>query len=571
MSKEQLLENPELAIKLDEIESTQVSSTSAYASRQSAVEFCRMMWRLAEQEGTNPFKEMKLLEELLSDKDIEKIFDKSKRKDFTRADMLLLKTLNDLSIISIIDLGSGNGEKALYLTDKLPFHTVRYFPIDISPHMGEITLHNITQNSAREVIVVDAYGKNDSGKNAKENINEILDKIDRIKQTCSEIADSENFRDLLEHYDAQGYDLIEAHCWDRHPDCTIDPDTKEEVPFRLSSGFLYYIKTIIKTPLPDRQEINKMTDIERDSYVESIAPPMIDYFATYFEELQKHLSIRDFEAIIQKNPYKNSEFAIALIQSLWDVHFVNVRTYMGELWLRYMKSIVQTWPLVIDTYLPGCEGLGKVIDQSIGRTRLDNIVSKSFNKCMIPPKGFNMDFFDFQTLYKNITYVTSFAPGGKKLFLLLGQTLGNYSSEERELLLHSIYDGLKTNDFFLVGVDLCPDSVLDEEARRFRIERIKAEYKEGESFARTCLRKDQRDLNYVVDFDEATNDVVIDFEDQTGNKKPFFRSHKFSHQEITDLLTDSGFKIIGARYYIPQTTLDYGKEYAVILCKKVGE
>ncbi len=71
-----ILEDPELIKRLDLIERTNSGSPNAYASRQSAVEFCRMMWRLAEQEGTNPFKEMKLLEELLSDKDIEKIFDK---------------------------------------------------------------------------------------------------------------------------------------------------------------------------------------------------------------------------------------------------------------------------------------------------------------------------------------------------------------------------------------------------------------------------------------------------------------------------------------------------------------
>lgn len=569
MAKEQLLQDPELVTKLDEI--SEVDSSSAYASRQSSIEFCKMMWRLAEQEGTNPHKEMKLLEELLDDKDVEDIFDKSRKKNFTRADMFSLKTLNALSMISVIDLGCGNGQKALLLTNKLPFHQVRYFPIDISPYMGEITLHNLTANSTKEVIVVDAYGKNDSDKDPKQTVFDLLDNIDRIQQTCSEICESENLRDFLDQYDAQGYDLIEAHCWDRHPDCIIHPDTGEEVPFRLSLGFLRYLKSIPTFALPKKEDIDKMETIERDSYVESIAPPMIDYFVKYFEELQKKLSMRDFESIIEENPYKNSEFATTLIPSLWYVPFVNFRTYTGEVWLRYMKGLVQTWPLVIDTYLPGCEELGEVIDQSIGRTRLDTIVSKSFNKCLIPPKGFNIDFFDFQTIYDNISYVTSFAPGGKKLFLLLGQTLGNYSREERELLLSSIYKGLRKDDFFLVGVDLCPETNLSLEARQFRIKRIKAEYQEGESFARSCMRTDQSGLQYIVDFDETTNDVVIDFEDSSGTRKPFFRSHKFSYQEVTDLLTNSGFKIVGAKTYIPQTSIDYGKEYTVILCKKVEE
>jgi len=49
---ETILEDPELVKRLDAIEQTNSGSPNAYASRQSAVEFCRMMWRLVRQEGT---------------------------------------------------------------------------------------------------------------------------------------------------------------------------------------------------------------------------------------------------------------------------------------------------------------------------------------------------------------------------------------------------------------------------------------------------------------------------------------------------------------------------------------
>src|SRR3989338_938925 len=185
---ETILEDPELIRRLDVIEQTSADSPNAYASRQSAVEFCRMMWRLVRQEGTNPFKEMQLLYEVLSSEDFISIvtkpisskiigigqiyYDQETRQaiieilglpedtnlelkfkdpefyDNREVQAVLAEWFGEMPNdkdyrVNVIDLGCGNGDKARIIIANLPFNFINYLPIDISHYMSAVALHNL--------------------------------------------------------------------------------------------------------------------------------------------------------------------------------------------------------------------------------------------------------------------------------------------------------------------------------------------------------------------------------------------------------------------------------------------
>ncbi len=641
-----ILQDPELIRKLDVIERTSTGSSNAYASRQATLEFCRMMWRLVGQEGTNPFKEMHLLNEILSseefvslvtkpisskiieigsiyygeetrqaiierlglpeDTNLEERFRDPEFFDNREVQAVLREWLfdqmpNDRDYkINVVDLGCGNGDKARIMIANLPFSFINYFPIDISPSMSAVALHNlrtILNQDTIPVVTMNALNiktedilrlAQENNYEREERVGSIFKKFEVLENIVSAIFRNPNLRDFVKYCKERYEYLGEKYRGNSNRAIPTTPEDIDDLEFyncfSMTTVFDSRISDFLMKLERQKLDVGGVISADRpiltflDRYL-SITEPLLDYFVEYFSEVKNILENRDFNRLVKTDLYSHelvfsSTFLTRLGSNLYNeepfseinwFYTTNRREFSNS--FRNVRNHLNNAKQSQNSRF-GAVKLKQVLEACIGKTYIDDYDLHDKDKvCLVPESGITLDFFDFDKVYKSIAYLTSINPG-RNIFLLLGQTLGNFTLEERRLLLSNIYAKLKPNDLLLVGVDLCPDQVLTSDARQFRIDRIKSEYKEGEPFARSCLRTDQTNIKYVVDFDETTNDVVINFEDK-GTTKPFFRSHKFSYQEIQDLLTITGFNLIGGRAYVPQTIIDYGKEYAVILCQKV--
>ena len=705
-----LLEDPELVERLNNIEKTGVGAANVYCSRQSAVEFCRMMWQLSQQEGTNPFKEMKLLEELVCSPEFRSVFgvddlifkvakiDRPGHQGHTPEtfmNMLVANYESDSDVkrfceinqigkqikflvdydqgrivindpkeaetrireiesyvmtvcqaampnslnVSIIDLGGGNGDKASLLIKNLPFPTMTYFDVDISSYMGTIALRNLEglTKDGIEISRSELFTKSISrlqsiiSLNDEERVNVvtgeikrlaeiagILEKIQKLPETAdlTYYAIKEMFLMIREKADEQDKKRVDKALRLLQDNLVLDREgrvmgglTREKHdPFITTRNFCEselgalgekYLSGIIRklnayhiNDDPDRDQIRKLRRLDllknftyftwdhvpaesirgltrswqSDSQLSFLInevwrrESLSKYLVDYFNELARKIKEKDFDTVARMHPRQH-------IDALWPKHVGVTECY----WCGPAKN---KQILLYTIFGPELEDE----EREFGPKRLDKEEFLLFGKdsrltssaeghkraLMISDKIICLDFWNLDDVCRTINSVAELV-NRQKIYLLLGQTLGNYSSDERSLLVSNVYANLQPGDFFLVGVDMAPDCRTSE-ARSLRLEQMKNEYCKGEDFVRAVINS--RNAHVEAVYDEQANDVVIHVENE-GQRKEFFRSHKFSHQEINGLLADAGFNIIGSRYYTNPRDSDFGLEYAVLLCQKM--
>lgn len=705
-----ILEDLELVERLDNIENTSVGSPNVYCSRQSSIEFCRLMWQLSQQEGTNPFKEMKLLEELVSSPEFRSVFgvddlifkvakmnmpghqghtpetfmtmlvanyetDDDVKKfcemhniqeqirflvDYDNGRIVIsnpkkaeqrIREIESYVLmvcqeampsslnVSIIDLGGGNGDKASLLIKNLPFPTITYFDVDISPYMGTIALRNLEGLTKDGVMISksELFTKSISrlqkiislndGERAEIVNGEIkrLAEIARILneiQTLPETADlahyalKEMFYMIREKADEQDKKRVDQALRLIKDNLVLDREgrvmgglTPEKHGYFTTTRNFYeselgelgekYLSDIIRKlnayhidDDPDRDQIRKLRRLDllkNFAYhtwdhlpAESIRGLMRSwqsdnqlsflineiwrredlskYLVDYFNKLAKKIKEKDFETVAKMHPSEH-------VGAIWPKHVGVTECY----WSGPVKN---GQILLYNIFGPKLEDE----EREFGPRRLDNEEFSLFGKdcritssteghkrsLMVSDKIICLDFWNLNDVCRTINSVAELV-NRQKIYLLLGQTLGNYSSDERRLLVSNIYANLQLGDLFLVGVDMAPDCKTSE-ARTLRLQQMRNEYNKGEDFVRAVINS--RNAHVNADYDEESDDVVIHVEN-SGERKEFFRSHKFSHQEINGLLINAGFKILGSRYYTNPKDVDFGLEYSVLLCQKV--
>ncbi len=731
---EQLLQDPELIQQLDEIERSSSASTNAYCSRQATIEFCRMMWRLSQEEGTNPYKEMKLLEDIISDPELKKVFsrnilldelflsrkesrinaqhdmqymlkailqkyqDDERVREFCRINTIdeyikaildfnkIKQTITDPALLgikqkeidsvkgvvyglleqlmwkynelSLIDLGGGNGDKAKLLITHLPFKSFTYLNIDISPYMSAIASKNletlaeegiqITQNEdwsqvindfqkillmseqdKVQIILKEAYDCASILESIKElrsiktpignfsiyctyKIYEILlphstsGEIARMKQSLEfekeietrrldystgrrVLTDKErvNNQEMINFTERTLHELLNKF----HSSRNITDETAKLIQ-RYSNArhfALYDWVPIVQRCYDELMEFSRIAQGQKldEKTVDFLRKEeMNKYLISYFKRLVKLIKNKDFENAAKLHPYPH-------IKSAW-MSFLMPKE--GDGILRDVPNNDNNWIIMeaqpkkrLGTYdaIFGVSQLEKEDveysdGESFGPNKLERVLLEHYFKhhktiitppnkhikyCNTSSKGITLDFMDFEKAYKATQGIASGILGTQKMYLLLGQTLGNYSSEERALLVQKFYDNMHQGDFFLVGVDMAPDCKTPE-ARELRLKQMKLEYSKGEDFVRASMNSQTASVDAT--YDEANNDIVIMVNDNEQSRE-FFRSHKFSHKEITELLQHSGFKILGAKYHTNPREVDFGLEYGAILCQKVEE
>src|SRR3989338_2312427 len=588
---ETILEDPELVKRLDLIEQTSADSPNAYASRQSAVEFCRMMWRLVIQEGTNPFKEINLLENIVAHPGFKKLF---------REDCLQVK---------IIDLGGGNGDKAKLLIDNIPAQIITYLDIDISPYMSAIALKNLERlvdsgvrivqlgyiDSVNEVLqtvlslseeekqsiarkefekalsihqsLEEIYLMNEridlplycarniasileqkADKKSKSQLKKLVkceekmqsifkDAINGKLFTPEEIDRYEKLCDILSEF---CYNILESQRINHFSQKPFNPEEFQR--FRRYFMCKYFVNTINNLAEACKEYLRQTTYIvnEQDpnKYNNFITlclerRTLSNYLVAYFNRLKEVLKQGDFETFAKMHPYEHTKavwtnlmfFGLesSTLKALnydnrWEFETVSIDKNRHKIGV-----IVGVSKLEDEESDFGLRRLEREILSTFGEDTVaiaDRSKSSNEKSLNTSTKGLTLDFMDFETVSKVLGLLSN--DNEQKFYLLLGQTLGNYSKEERTLLIQNFYKQMRQGDFFLVGVDMAPECKT-QEARELRLKQMKNEYCKGEDFVRTAINS--RTANINVEYDESANDVVIHVEND-GQRKEFLRSHK---------------------------------------------
>ncbi len=172
------------------------------------------------------------------------------------------------------------------------------------------------------------------------------------------------------------------------------------------------------------------------------------------------------------------------------------------------------------------------------------------------------------------------APQPTTLALFLGSNLGNYPGERGVALLRALRGALAPSDTLLLGVDVRKDRALMERA-----------YNDGigvtAAFSKNVLARVNRDLGAEIDLQNFAH--LARFEEGTGSVESYLvadraatyslgggrgtvrfaagerihieSSHKFTHEELQDLATASGFV---ERAYLP----DEEAAFALVLWER---
>jgi len=188
---------------------------------------------------------------------------------------------------------------------------------------------------------------------------------------------------------------------------------------------------------------------------------------------------------------------------------------------------------------------------------------KDIRRIIVAPM--NINFRNIEGIYSVIDMFS--ASKGKNLVLFLGQTFGNFHSEERKELLSRMNRALKKNDLLLIGVELIYDKAKiiaaykDKKIENFFNETIKVagfdleDVEYDARFNNTCV-----EILFRVNKDTAIgkDTKVGEVSFKEGDEIIVAISYKFPKDEISNLI-EAGFKI----EFWPKND-----EYALILCSK---
>ncbi len=632
---EHLLNDHRLIQRLEKIEEKNSSSENPYDSKDAAITFSRVMWKLAQIETTNPFKEIKLLQDIFLDKDVV--------QHLRSKEVRGMKLDPDDRRINIIDIGSGNGDKAKTIIKNLDFTFMRYWPIDISLFMGEIALHNIYKIFGGPHQVHLAKKHPEKGRKFCFGIREHIDQksLDnfvngaRISKQRRLSTLVNKLEDILYIYDdvatSKDYTGFSMFCAGMNvPNSSeekalenlvlllkLNPELSKELENSslTSEGIKRIVQKYAKPydyatleEVEDlrfrgefhkslvRQRLKKTYDLGKIkikqlrkiisnghdlTYIErffDIYEPLLEYFHDYFNQAEKWLNRREYYALLKSS----INFHLEIFEKTFLIDFNQDRPIDagGELWssLSCNRNIQHKFLNIMFSGMIstknkndfGSEKLEEVLNNCTtvyGLNPLIQVMSKNSRICITPDYCLRFDFTNFNNVYKAIEYFTSHARG-LNMFMFLGQTLGNFDEKQRQDLVQKFYNSMKSGDYLLVGVDLRPHQNLSEEAKERRIKEMEWEYEQAESFARLISPKISKDSKYKPKYDASSHKMLINFEHKDGIVETIFSSYKFSYQEVQELFTRTGFRIIGLKPYIPQSKEDSAPEYVVLLCEK---
>ncbi len=177
----------------------------------------------------------------------------------------------------------------------------------------------------------------------------------------------------------------------------------------------------------------------------------------------------------------------------------------------------------------------------------------------------------------------------QRLYLFLGQTLGNFSAVERRQIVDKFYETMSSGDMMLIGVELRPQN--NTPSFEDHIKLMERNYSGGEEFVASILDASgiqRSDVEYKAVYNR-TNEIEIGYRVisdeivvknnqrsrtfRKGEVIPVASSHKFAINEVISLFEPSGFSIVGHKTFTPLRQNKDGvqeshPEYEVLLVRK---
>ncbi len=545
--------------------------TEWYNGKNAALTYCELTRKLSMTPGTNPWKELKCLDQVI--------------------EKGLLHTLQEHSF-NLIDLGTGNGDKAVKIIKTLnPERTeqftrygqfsIRYFPIDFSRHMSQYALLNIaltfhpiddeemeiflkhspsiknffdlysfSQNSKygnvfspisisecftlTEDQIADILSLNDE--KLERNAKDMVCSLEALIKRAQDMKQNQHWRGLIEKYAPHSFPLQEY-------DSTMDFLIGE-----LEKGHSY-LNERQHDPRIQRR-LHRIQSAVGERFFKH-ANELLDKFETYTNSCH---TLEDLAALEEREaeiPSGESRMPIFLKGSIND----QVRTGVPSLLYTTLKVMEKLF----------------YVEEYAAENNPFYESDKCFNSswAVMPTRGIEVDFRHTANMLKLVEYLTGYSKR-RSVVALLGQTLGNYEKAEREHFVGELAQHLRPGDLFMLGVDLRPDATWNAEAIKQRISSMEREYRKGERFMRFAIGKQK--ATYQAKYNPAGNRMEFSFETDKETI-PMGFSYKFDREEAETLLTSSGFKIIGAEPYVGTykksgKLLNSGPEYLVLLAQK---
>jgi len=474
--------------------------------------------------------------------------------------------------INLIDLGCGNGLKSSLMMLCLDDKDVFYFPFDVSRYMLAIAKTNV----ARDRHVFSIGGKRyrddestidsevvpftDVSEITTELVQELLENklaaLKEIRKKGEEFLSSDVYMTHRDNFEkakcfGRGYDLLLRKCSE---DSVGKEAQLAEIIENLASGktsrkevFNLY-KTNFDDPF-DRIGIHrsKAGECRDDFYVRSV--------------------LEDFErlpGVLERGKVEDISAMWGLL-SFWEDLLNLKRDERVPIILTADKDI-----------------LLKTKDElSIYENRGYKIVEPG-HILVLEGCDYEIDFFDknLGKAFDAMEYISS-NENNQNIYTLLGQTLGNFTTEDRNQLLKKFYDAMNEGDMFIVGVELRPQT---EEG----IEEITGYYNEG-SAVEELMRHSTRviGIDDFVDYDARYENNAIEmfftakqgFEVdgrrfEKGDEISVGTSYKFNSEELMSEMKKAGFSIVGydvenkLHRGADRKIVELGDEYAVIVARK---
>lgn len=185
----------------------------------------------------------------------------------------------------------------------------------------------------------------------------------------------------------------------------------------------------------------------------------------------------------------------------------------------------------------------------------------------VPMTGLRVDFV--AELARVVAMRSAFDEQGLNLFCLLGNTLGNYTPDQRSAFLASMYRQMRIQDRFLLGVSLRPPGgrILPE-----HVDALVNEHLPAEVFMR--LGAEEADLPFRVGYDPTNCCMTYGFERSNGSVQDMGFSHLFDPERLVEDLKGAGLRVCALQVFprishrIPSRYSDVEPRYLTILAQR---
>jgi Histidine-specific methyltransferase, SAM-dependent len=155
---------------------------------------------------------------------------------------------------------------------------------------------------------------------------------------------------------------------------------------------------------------------------------------------------------------------------------------------------------------------------------------------------------------------------GVNIVALLGQTIGNYRSDERRAFLAELFSEINDDDILLIDAGLRPEEgqLGDLEERRRTLEL--SYFREAIAFM--LHKADHSSSRFRVAYDQVQHRVNHWFERPDGSRQFLGYSYLFSRAEFLSALADVGFRVVTGVFSVDEPDLNPGTETMVVLARK---